>query len=84
MIEKIHCDFCKKWKATTRAVRGGGDTKAITEGNMDGKRGRGTPAKCWIDWLGRSAGELTRRMEDREQWRLDVKKALLVQGDCFF
>ena len=53
----------------------------IMEGMVEGKKRRGRPEKHWIDnikeWTMLEIDEIMKKVSDREQWRLIVKRASL-------
>ena len=66
----------RKFKYFGHHVRRGGTTKAVMEGGMEGRRGRGRPCWNWMgnlkEWSGKEAVELNRMAKDRDGWRKSV------------
>ena len=66
----------RKFKYFGHLVRGGGTARAVMEGSMQGRRGKGRPQGNWMgnlrEWSGKGCFNLTRMAEDRERWRQAV------------
>ena len=63
--------FKRKKNWIDHIVRGEGLLKDVLEGRMEGRRTRGRPRKGMIDDLKEgSYGDMKRRAEDREGWRV--------------
>ena len=58
---------------------GGCLEKDIIQGTTPGSRARGRPRTAWLDnikaWTGLTVAELTRKVEDRTQWKIIVRDA---------
>ena len=67
----------RKFRFFGHMVRGGGVAKAVVEGAMEGRRGRGRPQGDWAgnlkEWSGESIVELNRMALDRRRWRVTVE-----------
>ena len=68
----------RKFKFFGHMMRADGLTKAVIEGCMEGRRGRGRPQGNWMnnlkDWSGKSGAELGVMTRDRKRWRVEVRK----------
>ena len=57
----------------------------ITQGKIEGKRGRGRPKISYMDnmkqWIGMSMSDAIRACYDREGWRNIVMKAVRAAND---
>ena len=51
--------------------------KTLTEGKVEGSRGRGKPRRQWEDdlkqWTGEGLGQLKRKEMCREEWKKNVR-----------
>jgi len=58
---------------------GGCLEKDLIQGTTPGSRARGRPKTAWLDnikaWTGLTVAELTRKVEDRAQWKIIVHDA---------
>ena len=70
----------KNWIGHT--MRGDGLMKEVMEGKMEGKRGRGRKRIDMIDELmeNKQYGDLKRRVEDRQGWRVLLPGTWRVTG----
>ena len=67
----------RKFQYFGHIIRGGGTAKAVMEGVMEGRRGRGRPQTNWMknlnEWSGMRPMELSKMTVNRNGWRKAVK-----------
>lgn len=70
----------RKFEFFGHAVIWGGDTNAVIEGNVDGKRRRGRPAKYWIDNLRDWSDGVWESW--REEWKIGNNGGWVSRHGC--
>ena len=72
----------RKLKYYGHICRHDGLAKTILQGKVEGKRKRGRPRNNWMhnvnNWTNKNTSELTRMVEDREEWKNFVNATCLM------